>query len=433
MNQYPQLGAGDPDQYRGAINRSPEVEAMVQHVAQTRQHFEQELARQQQYTEQQIAQANKRTELQAMEAQLYIKEAEEREHIAQQKLEDRERQIFEKLQQAEQEREKRRRELLNNQQAPQAEPVPKPRSSASDHQSWDNSPRRQSGGSYADHQVLRMKPDRFDGIRTLWPEYRENFEILASLQGWTDSHKAQALAVSLSGNAQTVLIGMSEDDTKSYEAIVQKLEAKYDPVGREIAHRAELKNLRRKVGQGPAEWASLVERWVLRAYPQSSGVSKEITVLEHFISGISDPSTRQWLELKGLQTVAEATSALIHYESVMVTHKGEVPRKPREAIVGAMEERPEMEPEECMIAAVGTGANNNNGYQQRYGTNEGKQGQNLVPRPAPQGQVQRPVYQEGQVQRPAYQGPYNGNKAPQGNSMPNTGIVRMFRAQERQI
>ena len=60
-----------------------------------------------------------------------------------------------------------------------------------------------------------------------------------------------------------MLIGMSEHDTKSYEAIVQKLEAKYDPIGREIAHRAELKNLKRKVGQGPAEWASLVERWVI--------------------------------------------------------------------------------------------------------------------------------------------------------------------------
>lgn len=81
--------------------------------------------------------------------------------------------------------------------------------------SW-GSPRPSHNGSSAGGVALRIKPDCFDGIKTEWPEYKKHFNFLASLQRWTDMQKAQALAVSLSGSAQSMLIGMTEAETRSY-------------------------------------------------------------------------------------------------------------------------------------------------------------------------------------------------------------------------
>ena len=163
-------------------------------------------------------------------------------------------------------------------------------------------------------------------------------------------------------------------------------------------------------------------------------------MLEHFLSGITDANTRQWLELKAIKTVPEAINKLIHYESVVTTPEAEMSRKPRE-VVAAVEEVlgvENLDPEDQMIAVV-NGGQSGNSYPQRYSgqQNSGqntKQGyRSTPPRPYYQGANQGP--------RPAYQGqqstPGNAQGAPpspQGREpLPNKGIIQMFRAHERQM
>jgi len=394
--------------------------------------------------ERQITQIQRRAE----EAENRQKDAERQQKVLQDRMESREREIRTRLEEAVQESARNR--IASSQQPLTVNTglltteMNRPDHRESRRKSY-HSPNSDSGtyrsGYHSGNGGVRMKPDRFDGIKTEWPEYKRHFEVLANLQGWSEREKAQCLAVSLSGTAQSVLIGLSDVETMCYETIVQRLEAKYDPAGRELAHRAELRNLRRKPDQGPAEWASLVEKLVTRAYPESHGRALEIAVLEHFLTGIADATTRHWLELKAIKTVPEAISKLIHYESVMVAPKSEMSRKPREVV--AMVENPvqiEEEVAEDQVVAVVNGGQNGNSYPQRYSGQQpngqnNKQGyRNPNPRPSYQGTNSTP--------RPAWQGQPNtpGNapgtqpiNPPGKEPFPNKGIVQMFRAQEKQM
>jgi len=404
--------------------KSPEIEALEKQMEQIRQRAE--------------------------EAEIRQKEAEVQRKILQDRMEVREREIRKKLEEAEAEFTRRRMESVRPTATADAGLLTVKTDQTDQHPDQNlfqsnnyYSPGSSSGvnrnGNHHGNHYIKMKPDRFDGVKTEWPEYKKYFEITASLQGWNSREKAQCLAVSLSGQAQSVLIGMSEIETMSYETIVQRLEAKYDPAGRELAHRAELRNLKRKPDQGPAEWASLVERLVTRAYPESHGRTLEITVLEHFLSGITDPTTRHWLELKAIKTVPEAINNLIHYESVMTTPKGEMTRKPREivAVVEDSEESQDIGSGDQMVAVV-NGGPSGNAYPQRYSGQQSsgqnnKQGyRSSTPKPAYQGTnpTPRPVWQ-GQPTPPASGSPAAN---PLGKEpFPNKGIVQMFRAQEKQM
>ena len=402
-----------------------------------------------------VAPPGKSPELEALEKQVTLiqqraeeaekrqKEAENQRKDLQEKMEAREREIRLKLEVALNEQAMSRAASSQQLTVDTRPPVGVPLTSGRNSPRPDDQPTRWDGPRsnrdeyHSEHHMRFTKPDRFDGVKVDWPEYRKYFDILASMQQWSESQKAQSLAVALSGGAQTVLLGMTVEETKNYDTLVQRLEAKYDPAGREIAHRAELRNLKRKADQGPAEWASLVERLVMRAYPESRGRSQEITILEHFISGITDSATRQWLELKGLKTVPEAINGLIHYESVMSpTPKGEMSRKPRETVVAMVEEDRgirEMGSEEQLVAMVGAG-------QTRY---QGPQSSNQNFKPAYRNPAPRPYYQ-GPSPSPKtnYQAPQTNpgyvkeaqQTDPSGKeSLPNRGIIQMFRAQERKM
>jgi hypothetical protein len=187
----------------------------------------------------------------------------------------------------------------------------------------------------------KAKPDRFDGTSRAWDEYRQHFEMFSKIHRWGPKQKAHALATSLSGGAQSVLTAMDPEDIEDYDKLVGRLQAKYDPEGREVARRAELHQMRRKSGQEPAAWAHLIERAVRRAYPEATGKHREVLVVESFIRGLTDGQTRQWVQLKSPTTVEEAITLLIHYESVTSSIRADTgTRKPREATAAVAEELP---------------------------------------------------------------------------------------------
>ena len=50
-----------------------------------------------------------------------------------------------------------------------------------------------------------VEPDRFDGVQRSWLEYKQYFEVLAEVKGWSRLEKAQVLALSLDRHAQSVV------------------------------------------------------------------------------------------------------------------------------------------------------------------------------------------------------------------------------------
>ena len=77
---------------------------------------------------------------------------------------------------------------------------------------------------------------------------------------------------------------------------------------------------------------------MIRAYPEANGRHREVLVIENFVRGLTDPDTRTWVQLKSPETLEEAITLLIHYESVTSAIRSDRLKKPRDT-AAAVEDR----------------------------------------------------------------------------------------------
>jgi len=80
----------------------------------------------------------------------------------------------------------------------------------------------------------------FDG-KSAWDVYRAQFELLASLNKWSNADKATHLAISLRGAAATVLTNLHPAQQQSYEALSVALDSRFG-----MAHQTELNRMQLK-------------------------------------------------------------------------------------------------------------------------------------------------------------------------------------------
>ena len=79
-----------------------------------------------------------------------------------------------------------------------------------------------------------QKLPTYDG-RSPWDAYKLQFEMLATVNGWSNVQKATYLVVSLLGPALTVLMNISADRRGDYDLLVAALDKRFGS-----AHQAEL-------------------------------------------------------------------------------------------------------------------------------------------------------------------------------------------------
>ena len=73
-----------------------------------------------------------------------------------------------------------------------------------------------------------MKPATNDGT-IAWQDYHSHFEACADLNGWTEKTKETYLAVSLRGNALSVLGNLPRGRTPDYKELLRVLEKRFAP------------------------------------------------------------------------------------------------------------------------------------------------------------------------------------------------------------
>ena len=136
-------------------------------------------------------------------------------------------------------------------------------------------------------------PARFDGSSVAWRDYKKHFEYCALLNQWTKREKAIFLAVSLKGQAQSVL-----SDTRNigdYYEMVRLLELRFGPSGKAEMYLSQLRGRSRKPNESLQVLGCAIRRLTQFAYPEHDYLAQDRLARMHFGDAIQNPEVRMRL------------------------------------------------------------------------------------------------------------------------------------------
>ena len=127
---------------------------------------------------------------------------------------------------------------------------------------------------------------------TTFPEWLEQFEMVANLAGWGDQAKLVNLTTRLKGSAYAFLRSCTPQQRGNYSAIVQELKKRFVPVQIEAIQSGLFHERRQNQGESVDEYAQDLRRLYQKAYSQaqkgSSAAQKmgESVLAYQFVSGL---------------------------------------------------------------------------------------------------------------------------------------------------
>lgn len=134
-------------------------------------------------------------------------------------------------------------------------------------------------------------PADYDGTQSL-QDYLKHFEYCSVVNGWSIEEAAVFLAASLHGEAQKVLIGMSDSDCQNYVKTVDKLELRFGVEKQHKLHQARLHNRRQQENESIQALAADIRSMSSLAYQDLSPDTQETFAVQHFIDATKDQHDR---------------------------------------------------------------------------------------------------------------------------------------------
>lgn len=184
-------------------------------------------------------------------------------------------------------------------------------------------PRRdhpERGSPQPRRQKPRMVPDKFDGSED-WRAYLTHFEHCAAINEWSERDQADWLAASLKGDARMVLTNMGAMVLRSFQAMKERLAARFDPEGRAELYRVQLRARRQKPKETLVFLAQEIRVLVDRAYGTLSEDAKRSLAKDAFLDAIADPDLRMRVLQKRPQTIDEALQDALELEAISRAEK----------------------------------------------------------------------------------------------------------------
>ena len=140
-----------------------------------------------------------------------------------------------------------------------------------------------------------MKPATYDG-KSSWLDYKSQFEACATLGHWSEEDKAMYLAVSLRGQAQSVLGDLAGGVPKKYGELITALNERFSPPNQMELHRAQLRERKQRATDSLPELGQSIRRLTNLAYPTAPYDVRETLSKEYFIDALIDSDI--WLRIK---------------------------------------------------------------------------------------------------------------------------------------
>ncbi|MGH0138647.1 UNVERIFIED_CONTAM: hypothetical protein FKN15_003064 [Acipenser sinensis] len=150
-----------------------------------------------------------------------------------------------------------------------------------------------------------LKIGGFDG-KASWEAYRTKFELVAEINGWDTKRKADRLIAALEGEALHTLLEVSKPERRSYEAVVQALDCRFDGTENPLTLRQQLKDRFRRPGEPLGQFAADVRYLARQAYPEFPTAIQEELATDAFLHGLTPGAVRNQVRLDTPQTLDAA-------------------------------------------------------------------------------------------------------------------------------
>ena len=158
------------------------------------------------------------------------------------------------------------------------------------------------------------EPQTYDGT-TDFKDYILYFEQVAIWNKWNDVEKAQQLVMCLRGQAQNILPDLALCQMNTYSEVRAAVERRFDPPGREIAYKRELRDKRLHQSESISQYGYSILRLVTLSYPEIPRDAKDIFAIDHFIHGLSSYDMKKHVHFNHPKTLDEAITLAVEYEA----------------------------------------------------------------------------------------------------------------------
>ena len=164
---------------------------------------------------------------------------------------------------------------------------------------------------------VRATPNSYDG-KISFPLYRTQFDMVADLNGWSDTEKARYLATSLQGQALTVLHTLSASDRCDYHKLTSVLTDRFDQNRSAELALVKLDNRKRNARESLQSYSADVEQLVHFAYPTVNSDTRDVMTRDRFLRGL-DSELRKQIKLARPASYADTLNVACEIESVLVS------------------------------------------------------------------------------------------------------------------
>ena len=175
----------------------------------------------------------------------------------------------------------------------------------------------------------------FDSNKMEWRDFLGVFEMAARWNEWTETQKAQQLAMSMSGSAQKYVLRLPESTLESYSELIAAITRRYDPEEREAATLADFQNRKRREKESVEDFGQALQSLAGKAFPDTAEKALERMVIFQFTSGMEEEDLRKHIHFGRAKTMDKAISLAVEWESFSGKDKDQAdgPVKPKVASV----------------------------------------------------------------------------------------------------
>ena len=187
--------------------------------------------------------------------------------------------------------------------------------------SFPDSGTMEAHGGRASHQMAKPLP--YDG-QFPWEAYKLQFEMLAQLNGWSETQKATYLAVSLRGSALTILANLPSEQRSEYKCLLSALDNRFGTAHQKELNRVKLRNRMRRREESLPELAEDIECLSRLAYPDAAPGMVDVLAKDQLIYAIAYEDMHLRVRQNKPANLREALEHALELESYYLANKHRV-------------------------------------------------------------------------------------------------------------
>lgn len=211
------------------------------------------------------------------------------------------------------------------------------------------------------------QPPVFDGTGS-WEAFIDQFDRLANFSRWTDSERAERLAIGLTGDAARYVKRLTSSQLSDYYELRRMLSQRFGEPVNVNAILNQFNGRYRKENESVRQYARALQTFLERAFPHDSNPAMTYMLTQQFIKGVGDRDCSEYLSLNVSLSGENVWQNLIEKAELYEAVKGLQVGKPKSVNVESQNNTPRISSQVVTPAPVANQYSKNREQQAKDAT-----------------------------------------------------------------